>query len=77
MDLVLFCVKTYDLGAAAEQTRPMVGDDTMVLTVLNGVDSVERLARILGKDCVIAGATYAGGSRWSQAWWPTGECGQI
>ena len=61
VDLVLFCVKTYDLGAAAEQTRPMVGDDTMVLTVLNGVDSVERLARILGKDCVIAGATYAGG----------------
>ena len=61
MDLVLFCVKTYDLGAAAEQTRPMVSDDTMVPTVLNGVDSVERLTRILGKDCVIAGATYAGG----------------
>ena len=62
VDLVLFCVKTYDLGAAAE-TSSMVGDDTMVLTVLNGVDSVERLARILRKDCVIAGATYASGTK--------------
>ena len=36
VDLVLFCVKTYDLGAAAEQTRPMVGDDTI------GSDGTER-----------------------------------
>ena len=61
VDLVLFCVKTYDLDQAAELTQPMVGDDTMVLSVLNGVDSIERLARILGKDRVIAGATYTSG----------------
>ena len=61
VDLVLFCVKTYDLDQAAEQLRPIVGDDTMVLSVLNGVDSVDRLACILGKECVIAGATYASG----------------
>ncbi len=59
--LVLFCVKTYDLESAAQLTRPMVGGDTMVLSVLNGVDSVERIGRIVGEDRVIAGATYTSG----------------
>lgn len=61
VDLVLFCVKTYDLVSAAEQTRPLVGDETMVLTVLNGVESVDLLGDILGKEHIIAGATYASG----------------
>ena len=43
VDLVMFCVKTFDLDQAAEQIRPIVGDDTMVLSVLNGVDSIDRL----------------------------------
>ena len=39
VDAVLFCVKLYDTQAAAEAMRPMIGSDTCVLTVQNGIDS--------------------------------------
>ena len=58
VDLVLFAVKLWDTETAGEQTRPLVGSSTRVITFQNGVDSVERLAPILGDDVAIAGATY-------------------
>jgi 2-dehydropantoate 2-reductase len=58
VDVVLFAVKLWDTEAAGEQTRPLVGRDTRVITLQNGVDSVERLAPILGDDATIGGATY-------------------
>ena len=41
VDLILFCVKTYDTDAAAERIRP----DTMLLLLQNGIDNEERIAR--------------------------------
>jgi 2-dehydropantoate 2-reductase len=58
VDLVLFAVKLWDTETAGEQTRPLVGSGTRVVTLQNGVDSVERLAPILGDDATIGGATY-------------------
>jgi 2-dehydropantoate 2-reductase len=58
VDLVLFAVKLWDTETAGEQTRPLVGSNTRVITLQNGVDSVERLAPILGDDVTIGGATY-------------------
>jgi len=58
VDLVLFAVKLWDTEAAAEQARPLVGPNTRVITLQNGVDSVERIAPILGDDAVIGGSTY-------------------
>src|SRR5688500_17249276 len=56
---VIFCaVKLWDTESAAELTRPMVGPNTRVITLQNGVDSVERIAPILGDDTVIGGLTY-------------------
>lgn len=55
VDLVLFCVKTYDTDAAAAQVRPLVGPDTVVLSVQNGIDSAERIARVVGPAAVIGG----------------------
>ena len=37
---------------------PLVGSNTRVITLQNGVDSVERLAPILGDDATIGGSTY-------------------
>jgi 2-dehydropantoate 2-reductase len=54
-DLVLFCVKAYDTESAAEQLRPAVGPDTVVLPVQNGIDSAERIGRVVGPAHVIAG----------------------
>jgi 2-dehydropantoate 2-reductase len=58
VELVLFAVKLWDTETAGEQTRPLVGSNTRVITLQNGVDSVERLAPILGDDVTIGGATY-------------------
>jgi 2-dehydropantoate 2-reductase len=57
-DIVLFAVKLWDTEAAGEQARPLVGRSTRVITLQNGVDSVERLAPILGDGATIGGATY-------------------
>ncbi len=58
VDVVLFAVKLWDTEAAGEQMRPLVGPDTRVITLQNGVDSVERLAPIIGDGAAIGGATY-------------------
>jgi 2-dehydropantoate 2-reductase len=58
VDLVLFAVKLWDTEAAGELARPLVGSQTRVITFQNGVDSVERLAPILGDEATVGGATY-------------------
>jgi 2-dehydropantoate 2-reductase len=66
-DLVLFCVKTYDLEPAAEQIRPLVGASTAVLPFQNGIDATERLGRIVGAGAVLVGVTYARSARTAPA----------
>lgn len=57
VELALFTVKTYDAESAARALRPAVGPETAVLTLQNGIDSVEILGRILGEEHVLAGVT--------------------
>jgi len=54
-DLILFCVKTYDTERAAQQLRTAVGPDTVILPVQNGIDSAERIGRVVGAGHVIGG----------------------
>ena len=58
VDTVLFAVKLWDTEKAAKQALPLVGPNTRVITLQNGVDSAERLAPILGADNVVAGAAF-------------------
>jgi 2-dehydropantoate 2-reductase len=58
VDVVLFAVKLWDTEKAAELARPLVGPNTRVITLQNGVDSVERVAPILGPDKTVAGTAY-------------------
>ena len=58
VDLVLFAVKTYDIDTALPLVTPLVGTDSIVLTLQNGVDSPEQTAAVAGRDAVIAGAAY-------------------
>ncbi len=58
VDLVLFCVKGYDTEAAAQQICPLIGIETAVLCLQNGVDNEEKLARILGKAHVVGGVVH-------------------
>jgi 2-dehydropantoate 2-reductase len=58
VDIVLFAVKLWDTETAAEMARPLVGAQTRVITLQNGVDSVERIAPILGAEKVVGGSAY-------------------
>lgn len=58
VDIVLFAVKLWDTEAAAELAKPLVGPDTRVITLQNGVDSYERVSGILGKDQTVGGTAY-------------------
>ena len=53
VDLVLFCVKTYDTQTAAELIRPIVGPQTVVLSVQNGIDNQERIGEFFGTESVM------------------------
>jgi 2-dehydropantoate 2-reductase len=55
VDIVLFAVKLWDTEKAAEQARPLVTENTRVITLQNGVDSVERIAPSLGVKRTIGG----------------------
>jgi 2-dehydropantoate 2-reductase len=58
VDIVLFAVKLWDTETAGELSRPLVGPNTRLITLQNGVDAVERLAPILGTDTVVGGIAY-------------------
>ena len=60
VELVLFCVKLYDTETAARAMAPLVGPETLVLTLQNGVDGRERIGAVVAADRVLAGATYIG-----------------
>src|SRR4051812_24165784 len=55
VDIVLFCVKLWDVESAGERIKSLVGPDTGVIPLQNGIDAPERLVPILGKDAVMGG----------------------
>ena len=61
VDLVWFCVKTYDADAAAQQIRPLIGKETVVIPIQNGVGTAEMLTSVVGSEHVV-GAVNLGGA---------------
>lgn len=59
-DLVLIFVKAYDTFQAARDSLPAMGPDTVTLTLQNGLNNVETIASVVGRDRVIAGVTSHG-----------------
>jgi len=57
-DFVLFCVKTFDTDAAAARLGPLMGEGTAVVSLQNGVENEEKLARAVGEDHVMGGAAF-------------------
>src|SRR3954471_18429911 len=45
VDLVLFCVKSYDTDSAAPALAPLVGAQTIILSLQNGIDNTDKIAR--------------------------------
>jgi 2-dehydropantoate 2-reductase len=61
-DLVLVAVKTYDTEPACPSIKPLLGDETAVLTLQNGLGNLETIGRVLGEACVLGGVTEQGAS---------------
>jgi 2-dehydropantoate 2-reductase len=57
-DYVLFCVKAFDTEPAAVRLGPLLGEDTAVVSLQNGVDNEEKLARVVGPAHVMGGAAF-------------------
>ena len=61
-DVVVFCVKLWDVESAGEQIRPLVGSETCLIPMQNGIDASERLIPILGIEHVLGGVAMVTGS---------------
>ena len=55
VDVVLFCVKLWDVEAAGAAIRPLLGPATAVIPLQNGIDAADRLIPILGARAVMGG----------------------
>jgi len=62
VDVVLFCVKLWDVESAGAAIRPIVGPKTAVIPLQNGVDAHERLIPVLGREAVMGGTAFVTGS---------------
>lgn len=57
-DVVLLSTKSYQLADAIEDMRPFIGEDTMVLPLLNGIAHVDQLIEAFGETSVIGGLCF-------------------
>jgi 2-dehydropantoate 2-reductase len=61
-DYVLLCVKLWDVESAGEQIQSIIGPQTAVVPLQNGIDAAERLIPILGRAPVMGGSAFVTGS---------------
>jgi len=58
VDVAIVSVKAYDNATALPMLKPLIGGETVVLTLQNGVDSADEVAAIAGEPHVLGGTTY-------------------
>ena len=58
VDVAIVSVKAYDNATALPMLKPLIGPETVVLTLQNGVDSVDEVASVAGEHHVLGGTTY-------------------
>lgn len=58
VDVAIVSVKAYDNATALPMLKPLIGPDTAVLTLQNGVDSVHEVGEMVGARHVLGGTTY-------------------
>lgn len=58
VDVILYAVKTYDDATALPLLAPLIGPDTLVVTLQNGVASAVHVGAAVGIERVLAGPTY-------------------
>jgi len=59
-DLLILTVKSYDTESAIRQARKIIDDDTVVLSLQNGLDNIETMKKYVDCKKIIAGVTTHG-----------------
>jgi len=59
-DLIIICVKSYDTEEATKEVKSLIGKNTFVLTLQNGVGNVEAISKIVGENKTVGGVTSQG-----------------
>ena len=62
VDIVLFCVKLWDVESAGERIKPLIGRGTAVIPLQNGIDAHERLLPIVGREALMCGVAQISAS---------------
>ncbi len=57
-DLIFLCVKSYDLEQACREIEPLIGERTLLIPILNGMDIPLRIRQHLDRGILLSGATY-------------------
>ena len=60
LDLCLICVKEFDLPAVLSQLSPLIGAETVMLPLLNGVDVYSRVRAVIQKGVCLPACVYVG-----------------
>lgn len=59
-DIIIICVKSYDTKEALKNALPLIGENSAILTLQNGIGNIEVISEIAGADKVIGGVTNEG-----------------
>ncbi len=62
-DLIVLCVKGYHIEEICRQLRPIVGNKTLILPLLNGIDIYDRIRAVLSEGIVLPGCIYISSTR--------------
>lgn len=57
-DLIVLGMKAYDLDEVMDQIEPLLTEQTVILTLQNGIDTEDRLLARFSRDCVVGGVAY-------------------
>lgn len=57
-DFIIICTKSYDLETTIQQLKPCINKDTIILPLLNGVDSREKIQNVYTDNMVLDGCVY-------------------
>ncbi|MFH1613066.1 MAG: ketopantoate reductase family protein [bacterium] len=57
-DLIIICVKSYDTKSALEKIKKLIKNDTLILTLQNGIGNIEIIKQFISNEKIITGITY-------------------
>ena len=61
-DLIIVLVKSFNTREAIENAGPIIGAKTVMISLQNGLGNEEIIEEVAGKEHVVGGRTFAGGS---------------